>query len=275
MERAEDIQIDNEIGKKTEYLYKTIARLRGPQGCPWDKKQTLESMRQYLIEETYETISAINNYDNENITEELGDLILIIFMMSIIGAEEKKINITKILDGITEKIIRRHPHVFGDESADNPDEVVELWNSVKEKEKMKDKAEQNTEPSIPFTVDSSFPEIERAYRIQKEAGKMGFDWNHHVPVIEKLKEEIVEFENAASIDDKQNIEEELGDLFFTLVNLSRKMKVHPSIALHKTNEKFIKRFKYVVDEMRSEQKEMNEENMDLMEEKWQQSKLFS
>lgn len=260
------------IGENTEEFYKIIQDLRGPDGCPWDKKQTLSSLRQYLIEESFEVISAINEENDDGINEELGDVLLVVFMMSIIGSEKGKFTLEEILKTVIKKIIRRHPHVFSSATADSPEEVKELWDTIKTEEK---ENKQKTVKENDFAVTNSLPEIERSYKIQKEMGKIGFDWDNVEPVIGKLKEEINEFEEERKKPNNEiRVEEELGDMLFTVINISRKMKIHPSVALHRANEKIIKRFAYVKNNTDKNVVD-HDQKLKLMERLWNSTKPIS
>ena len=255
---------------KYNEFYTLIRKLRSPDGCPWDREQSLTSLREYLLEECYETISAINMKDYDNIREELGDILLIITMMSVIAEEEKIFTINEVVDEISEKIIRRHPHVFGDEKIQKASDVVTKWQEIKTEEKKKIKKKDKKRSSA--YVSESFPEIERALRIQKAAKKKDFDWEDADSVFDKIDEEINEVKQSMLSGKKEKIEEEIGDLLFTVVNLSRKLKVHPSVALHGTNEKFIKRFGFVEEQMKKNNLKMHKETMEEMESYWKQSK---
>jgi len=242
-------------------LYDTVTRLRGPGGCPWDREQTPVSLRGDLIEETYECIEAINEQDPAHIQEELGDLFLLATMLSYMHEEKGAFSVADVLRGISEKLIRRHPHVFGETKVKDSAEVMDNWRKIKvEQEGRKPK------DSALDEVSSGLPPLERAWKLQKKAAKAGFDWPNVEGVIEKIREELDE---VIAADD---VEEELGDLLFSVVNLCRYLKVEPSTALHRTNGKFIHRFKYVEKKMRETGQEMKQENLDIMDQYWNEAK---
>lgn len=255
------------INSKFENFHQIIEILRGPEGCPWDRKQSLSSLRKFLIEECYEAVSAINQGDMENLKEELGDVLLIVLMMSVIADEERGFSIDDVIRDVTAKIVRRHPHVFGNESIQESEQVVSRWEEIKRQEKPREETEES--PSAAF-IPNSVPELERAYRIQKAAAKVDFDWQDAEPVIDKVQEEIEELKAARIQGD--GLEEEVGDLLFSVVNLSRKLGIHPALALHGTNEKFIKRFSFIEERMKRDDLELQREHLDKMEKYWEESK---
>jgi len=253
-------------------LYNIIRTLRGPDGCPWDRKQTAKSLGPNLLEEVYEMIDAVENEDHENITEELGDIFLVTTMISYIFEQEKSLKLEDIFDGISEKLVRRHPHVFGDIVKENADEVVELWDHIKKNVEKKNVRMESILDSIPRTM----PPLERAYKIQKKASKAGFDWDSVNDVIEKLHEELNELKDAVFSDTKskneQHIEEEIGDVIFSIINISRFLKIDPALALHRTNGKFIERFHYIERKMAESNLELKKENFNIMDRLWEEKK---
>jgi len=242
-------------------LYDIIARLRAPGGCPWDREQTPASLRGELIEETYECIEAINEQDPAHIQEELGDLFLLATMLSYMHEEQGAFSVADALQTVSEKLVRRHPHVFGEVKVKDSAEVMNNWQKIKvEQEGRKPK------DSILDEVSSGLPPLDRAWKLQKKAAKAGFDWPNVEGVIAKVREELDE---VIAADD---VEEELGDLLFSAVNLCRYLKIEPSVALHRTNGKFIHRFKHVEKKMRETGQEMKQENLDVMERYWNEAK---
>lgn len=232
--------------KSTNLLYKDFANLRniistlrGPNGCPWDKKQTNESLRKYLIEEAYELIDAIDSQDDDAIIEELGDVLLQVLLHAQIGEDEGYFSIDDVIEGVSKKMIRRHPHVFGDETANDSEEVVGLWKEIKKQEKGEKEA------SILDHAIKSGPSLQIAYEIQKKAAEVGFDWNEPEPIWEKIQEEIKELQDAILNKDETEMENELGDILFSVINIARFYKISPELALHKTNQKFRNRFVFV------------------------------
>jgi tetrapyrrole methylase family protein/MazG family protein len=223
-----------------EDFVQVIARLRSKEGCPWDKKQTHESLKQYFIEETYEALDAIDQKNSTMLCEELGDVLLQILLHSQIAKEAKEFDISDVVHGITAKIISRHPHVFGQDEAKTAEDVVKLWDTVKKDEK---KIASHTEAmkSIP----KNMPALMRSVKVQDKAAKVGFDWENIQGAIDKVNEELEELLEANKTNDTEKVSEELGDLLFAVVNVSRFLKIHPELALGKTVEKFIQRFGYI------------------------------
>lgn len=248
-------------------LYAIIKKLRGPDGCPWDREQSIQSLEPQLIEECYELIDAITEHDMENQREELGDIYLVLTMMGLIYEEQNSFTLEESLHEASEKLIRRHPHVFSDHSVKDSTEVVELWNSIKrDVEKKKDY------DSILSKVRKSLPPLEKAYILQKKASRAGFDWDSTEGVVDKITEELQELQDAQENLDKDAIEEEFGDLLFSVINLGRFLQVDPNIALNRCNKKFTKRFQYMEESMKKAGKTLSKENMNLMETFWTQAK---
>ena len=246
-------------------LYDTVARLRGPDGCPWDREQSPSTLRGALVEETYECIEAIDENDAPHIAEELGDLFLLVTMLSYMHEQEGKFTVADALTKINDKLIRRHPHVFGELKVKDSAEVLDNWAAIKvnqEGRKPKD--------SILDEVSSGLPPMDRAYKLQKKAVKVGFDWPDMEGVISKINEELDEVRKAVAHNEK--IEEELGDLLFSVINLCRFLKVEPSVALRRTNSKFVERFKYVEKKMKESGQEMKKETLDIMDKFWNEAK---
>jgi tetrapyrrole methylase family protein/MazG family protein len=242
-------------------LYDTVVRLRSPGGCPWDREQTPVSLRGDLIEETYECIEAINEQNPAHIQEELGDIFLLATMLSYMHEEKGLFSVSDALRTVSEKLVRRHPHVFGETKVKDSSEVLDNWAKIKvEQEGRKPK------DSILDEVSAGLPPMDRAWKLQKKASKAGFDWPNVEGVIEKVKEELDEVVSG------DNVEEELGDLLFSVINLCRYLKIEPSAALHRTNVKFINRFKYVEKKMREAGQEMKMESLALMDQYWEAAK---
>ena len=247
-------------------LYDTVVRLRAPGGCPWDREQTPVSLRGDLIEETYECIEAIDEQNPVHIQEELGDLFLLATMLSYMHEEKGLFSVADVLQTVSEKLVRRHPHVFGETKVKDSVEVLSNWAKIKvEQEGRKPK------DSILDEVSAGLPPMDRSWKLQKKAAKAGFDWPNVEGVIEKIKEELDEVIEAKD-STREKIEEELGDLLFSVVNLCRYCKVEPSVALHQTNSKFIRRFKYVEKMMKETGHEMKQENLALMDQYWEAAK---
>ena len=258
------------IEKSTKEVYnvnnllRIMEILRGPDGCPWDRKQTHESIRDCLIEEAYEVLDAIESEDYENFIEELGDLLLQVVFHSQIAREEGYFNIYDVYTGICKKLISRHPHVFGDLEAENEEKALESWENIKSQEKLIDTHTEKLK-SIPKALSP----LSKSYKIQKIAAEVGFDWPDVNGAVSKMHEELEELLDEFDKLDKGKIEDELGDLIFAVVNFSRFLKINPDVALNKTVNKFISRFKYIEDNSKEPLESMTLEDMDKL---WEESK---
>jgi len=228
--------------KSAEELFKElvdiIAKLRSEDGCPWDREQTHETLKIGIIEEAYEVIETINQKDDEKLEEELGDLLMQVLLNAQIAKDEGKFDITGVIQKINEKLIRRHPHVFGDLDVKDSDEIMKNWDRIKSEERA-NKDETSLFDSIPI----SLPALIQAHKVQSRASRVGFDWNKTDDVLKKVEEEVEELKESIDNADPPNIEEEIGDILFSIVNLSRFLNVEPEDALRKTTAKFIRRFK--------------------------------
>jgi len=247
--------------KEFQDLVDTMKRLRAPDGCPWDREQTLETLKPYLLEETYETIEAMD-IGGEELKGELGDILLNIVFQSLIMEEENQFRIEDVCNKVNEKLIRRHPHVFGEVRLEDSGEVLRNWDEIKSLEK-----EHRHRVSVLDGIPKNFPPLLKAQKIQKKASKVGFDWDNIDGAFEKIEEEIAELKEAYEKKDERNIEEELGDLFFSIVNISRFLKVDSSEALRKTNVKFERRFRYV-----EENCDLKNSSLEEMEKLWEEAK---
>jgi len=222
-----------------EQLCGVVASLRAPEGCPWDQEQTHATLRGGLLEEAYEVVAAIDAGDDENLCEELGDLLLQVVFHAQIAQEQGRFTFENVAFGISEKLVRRHPHVFGAESAADSAAVLVRWEEIKRQEKGA-----SAEASVLDGVSEGMPALQYAGKIQKKAAGVGFDWQEVKPVIEKVREELLEVE-AALPEGQKRVEEELGDLLFSVVNLTRKLKVDAEVALGGATRKFAQRFRAV------------------------------
>ena len=249
-------------------LREIIAVLRGPEGCPWDKEQTHESLKKYLIEETYEVIDAIDNGDVDHLIEELGDVLLQVMLHAQIGEDEGYFSIDEVIEGISEKMIRRHPHVFGSTKVENTEEVLQNWQEIKKKEKGE------IEESILEGVSLSLPNLIRAFELQKKAAKVGFDWQEITPALEKVKEELQEFEAELTEMNEQSefAKKEFGDLLFAFVNVARFLKIHPEEALFATNEKFIRRFRFIENQVAESGRVFTDFSLQELDQFWDEAK---
>jgi len=231
--------------------------------CPWDKKQTHLSLMQYLLEETYEVIESIEEKNDENLKEELGDLLIQIIFHCIIANERKKFDIKEVITGISDKLTRRHPHVFDNLKVSDESEVLHNWEKIKLSE---------GKTSALQGVPKSLPALLKASRIQSKASRVGFDWKEYKDVFKKVEEEFKELKNAADINNKDKIEEELGDLLFSVVNISRFLHISPEDALRKTINKFIRRFTFIEQEISKQGKKLEDVSLEEMDKIWEQSK---
>ncbi len=243
-----------------------IAQLRGPEGCPWDRKQTHESLRKYLIEEAYELIEAINNDDIDNIIEELGDVLLQVVLHAQIGEDDGYFSIEDVIEGVSEKMVRRHPHVFGDVVAEDEESVMKNWQEIKLQEKGV------TGKSVLSGAEKGQPQTLKAAELQKIAAKHGFDWPDIEPVMAKIIEELEELKEAAEAADADSMEAEFGDLLFALVNLSRHYKIDPEIALARTNAKFARRFHYIEERVAESGKPFGAFSLEELDVFWDEAK---
>ena len=242
-----------------------MAHLRAPNGCPWDREQTHESLRKHLLEEAYEAISAIDSGDFAHMREEFGDLLLQIVLQSQIANEEGQFNAAQVIQGIHSKIVRRHPHVFGDLKLEGVDDVLENWEKLKEKERGKKKEGKGLLDGVPLIL----PALTQAQEYQDRAARVGFDWIEIDGVLDKMKEEIEEIKHAES---DFELASEIGDLFFVLVNFARWKKVDAESVLRGTNAKFKKRFAYVEQGAKRQGRNLSELSLDEMESLWQEAK---
>jgi len=233
--------------------------------CPWDRKQTNESLRPNTIEETYELCEALMNEDQNEISKELGDVLLQVVFYAKIGSEGEHFDIADVCTKLCDKLVFRHPHVFGDEKANTAGEVSKLWEQTKRKEKEGNK-------SVLSGVPASLPALIKAYRIQDKARNVGFDWEKREQVWDKVKEELQEFENEVSAMDEQKSKEEFGDLLFSLINAGRLYGINPENALELTNLKFIKRFNYLEENTLKKGKELKEMSLEEMDFYWNEAK---
>lgn len=248
------------------HLIEIIARLRSPGGCPWDREQTHSSLKKFLIEEAAELLDAIDDGDDEGICEELGDLLMHIVFHAQIAQDEQRFDFDDVTRVISEKMIRRHPHVFADEKADNPDEVLTIWKKVKKEEK-------GDVHSRFERIPRHLPALMRAREYQKQAAKAGFDWDRQEDILDKIVEEVNEIKEAMQRGDEIAIDEEIGDLLFAVVNLSRFRNRTPAEELlAKTIHKFQKRFDYIEAQLKLQGTTPEESSLEDMEVLWNQAK---
>lgn len=248
-------------------LLEIMKLLRSENGCPWDREQTHDSLKKYLIEETYEVLEAIDLNDKDKMCEELGDLLLQIVFHAQIASEQGTFNIEDIITGVCRKMVLRHTHVFGQDKADTADDVVENWEKIKKKEKG---IKSNTD--VLKDIPSNLPALMRSYKIQQKASRVGFDWDNVDEVFEKVREEIDELKDVYKSKDVARINDEIGDVLFSIVNLSRFLDVQPELALTGTINKFIARFEYIERESARDGKKMEDMTLKEMDEYWNKSK---
>lgn len=252
-----------------EEFMEVIAHLRAPDGCPWDKKQTHASLRPYLLEETYEALDALDRGDLEGLEEELGDLLLQITLHSQIAFENGSFQITDVIRGINQKIVSRHPHVFGTTLVENETQVVQNWEKIKEKERAENGSEKTG--GLLDGIPAILPSLTQAQSIQERAARVGFDWPEITPVLAKVHEELEEVNTAGSELERAK---ELGDLLFAVVNLVRWYQVDAESALRQTNLKFRKRFAYIEQQAKSSGRELQKMTLEEMDTLWEEAKEF-
>ena len=246
-------------------IIEIMDRLRGERGCPWDRKQTRESLKPYIIEEAYEVIEAIEENDPEKIKEELGDLLFQIVFQCKVAEENNEFDMSDVIENISRKMIARHPHVFGNADYKTSEEVIAHWEEQKKREgKMRD--------SILEGVPKAMSSLLRAHRLQKRAAGAGFDWEKTEDVIKKLDEEIAEFKEALATKNRDEVEDELGDIFFMLVNISRFIGVNPEDAHRKTISKFIHRFRHIEKGAATQGRKLSDMTLEEMDRLWDEAK---
>lgn len=246
-------------------LVEIVERLRGEGGCPWDRKQTHQSLKPQLVEEAYEVVDAIDSGDPGALAEELGDILLHVVFHSQLAKEKGQFDITDVIDGIVEKMIRRHPHVFGGEEVDSTKEVLRNWERMKQEEK-------GDSPSVMDGIPEALPALIAAFKVQAKAARLGFDWRKVEDVIAKVNEEIAEFGEALDSGNRDSMEDEMGDLLFAVVNLARFCEVDPELALRRTLKKFISRFKHIEEYAASHGIEIEDMSLEEMDAIWEAAK---
>jgi MazG family protein len=260
---------DSAAGDKFQRLVEIMARLRSPEGCPWDREQSFDTIKPYLLEETYEVLEAVDARDWPALAEELGDLLLEVVFLAEIASGQELFRIEDSLDRISEKLLRRHPHVFGTATADTAGEVKRRWDEIKAQEKQqKGRAEDGLLASVPRAL----PALVEATQLTTRAAGVGFDWQNADQVLEKLNEELAELAEARARAAPEELENELGDLLFVLVNLARFLKLDPEQALRQTNRKFRERFGYLEQKLLAQGRSLAEASIEEMEALWQEAK---
>jgi MazG family protein len=285
-------------GEKFERAVNIMSRLRAPGGCPWDREQTFDTIKPYTLEETYEVLDAIDARDWNELTGELGDLLLQVLFYAQMAREEGNFSIDDVLDRLSNKLIARHPHVFGDVTADTPQAVLRNWEALKaEEKKERGETERKGSETLLSGISSSMPSLIEAYKISSRAANVGFDWPDIEGLFDKLAEETAELRDeigrlpnppnpqatgvagssgrALPEDLRHRLEDEVGDMFFVLVNIARYLSLDPESALRKTNRKFRRRFEFVEKELGAAGKSLSEASLGEMEAAWQRAKLRS
>jgi len=248
-------------------LIELMATLRGENGCPWDKKQTLETLKPYLIEETYELIDAIESKEAGRVKEELGDLLFQIVFLSRVCCDRGLFSIENVIEEIHSKMIRRHPHVFGEVKADTSKEVLDQWYRIKSKEKKKKK-----KTSVTDDIPKNLPALRKAFRLQRKVAVVGFDWSKIEDVMKKVDEELAELRKGIEQENHDAIEEEIGDLLFSIVNAARYLNIDAENALNKTIAKFTERFRQIETKLTANGKNIEEFTLEQMDAEWEKVK---
>ena len=264
-------------GERFQKLVEIMATLRGPNGCPWDKQQDFNSLKPMLVEEVYEVLEAIENEDFEGLSEELGDLLLHVVFPAQLAKEAGKFDIDTVIEKISDKLVRRHPHVFGTDSASTPEEVIKNWEAIKAQEKSEKLKNRTPEQrSLLEGIPSKLPAIHEAHQISARAARVGFDWPDVEGIFDKLQEEVRELKEVISSNGKQaqreRLEDEIGDMLFVIVNIARYLKIDSESALKRANRKFKTRFRYMEAELAKQGKNLEQTPLEEMEALWQKAK---
>ncbi|MBI3327590.1 MAG: nucleoside triphosphate pyrophosphohydrolase [Nitrospinae bacterium] len=254
-------------GSLLDRLAEIMARLRSPNGCPWDRAQDSTSLKPYLLEEAYEVLEALEGGDPQKLREELGDLLFQVIFHAQLAREREEFDIYAILEGTIAKMIRRHPHVFGSATASTPKEALQNWEEIKRQETAATRA-----TSVLDGVPRRLPSLLRAQRLQDKAARVGFDWERTEQVWEKLEEEMRELRATLATQDQAKAEAELGDVLFSMVNLARFLEINPDEALHKTMTKFIRRFQFIEQALSRQGKTLKQATLAEMDALWEQAK---
>jgi tetrapyrrole methylase family protein/MazG family protein len=255
-------------GTSFESFAEIVGHLRAPDGCPWDMKQTHQSLRKHLLEETYETLTTMDENDIPGMREEFGDLLLQVMLNTQIAVEAGEFSMPQVIKDIYDKIVRRHPHVFGDVQVNNVDGVLQNWEKIKEQER-KDNGKEEKKKGLLDGLPSALPALTQALEYQDRAARVGFDWPEVEGVLDKIREEIEEVKSAQNLEE---VTEELGDLFFVLVNLARWRKVDAESALRGTNMKFKKRFAYIEQGAKKQGRNLSDMTLEEMDVLWNEAK---
>lgn len=261
--------------RRFEELVQLMARLRGPDGCPWDREQTARSLRTYLLEETYEVLDALERDDTRALQDELGDLLLQILFHAQMAAEQGRFSIDDVLSGLHDKLVRRHPHVFGSTQVENAQQVVKNWEALKAAERQAHAEPHRRGESVLAGVNASLSALPEAYQLTRRAAQVGFDWEHLDDLLLKLNEEVAELRRALAGEPREQLEDEVGDLLFVAVNVARYLGIDPEVALRRTNRKFIERFREVEQGLARQGKRLQDATLEEMDALWERSKQKS
>ncbi|AZR74572.1 nucleoside triphosphate pyrophosphohydrolase [Anoxybacter fermentans] len=253
-------------------LLKIMARLREPDGCPWDRKQTHASLKPYLLEETYEVLEQLEKENLEGLKEELGDLLLQVVFHAQIADEEGNFSIKEVISGISDKLIRRHPHIFGSIKVENADQVLVNWNRIKAQEK-KEAGVDDQQTSLLDQVNPHQPALMEAQELQAKAAEVGFDWDNIQGALFKVREELEEVNNALKRDDKTAVQEEIGDLLFAVVNVARLAGCHSELVLRQANHKFRRRFQALEKKVAEKGKKIEDLSLEILDRFWDEVKI--
>jgi len=268
-------------GNRFEELVALVNRLKGPEGCPWDREQTFDTLKPLVLEEAYEVLEAMDLGDRQELCAELGDLLFQVVFVSKLAEEEGSFQIDDVIHTLISKMIRRHPHVFGDERASSPEEVIKNWESIKQTERADRKKPMRAEKSSPSILEGISPmsALLEANKLTVKASRVGFDWSGIEEIFEKLHEEVNELKEALQNEQQEpidpRVEQEVGDLLFVAVNIARFLKIDPETALRKTNKKFIQRFQHIEQCLREAGRDFSQSDIQELEQLWQEAKKKS
>lgn len=251
-------------GAKFQQLVHILDELRGEDGCPWDREQDEKSIANFFLEEVYEAVDAIHLGDAESLAEELGDVLMEVVFLARIFKEKDKFSISDALEGINQKMIERHPHVFSQKRIETSDEVIDEWCRKKKEEKKRQ--------SVLDGMAVCLPALLEAFQIGLRVSQFGFDWAQPLDALQKIKEEISELEGALKKNKRDDVFKEIGDLFFAMVNVSRHLSVNPEVALREANKKFINRFRFIEERLQKERKELGQVTLEEMDKIWEDAK---
>jgi MazG family protein len=251
-------------GDKFAQLVEILDVLRSEKGCPWDREQDEKTITNFFLEEVYEAVEALDSNDYPSLAEELGDVVMEVVFLARIAKEKGNFTMTEILEGINNKMIKRHPHVFGKKREENSERVRKSWNKQKQQEKERE--------SVLDGITNSSPALLSSFMIGARVSSFGFDWKQPMDVLHKVKEEVAELEEAVQKKNEEEISAEIGDILFSLANLSRHLDVNPEIALRKANKKFIRRFRFIEDILKQKGKELIETSLEEMDRLWEEAK---